>query len=71
MEVGSLQNYPIVRNIRQAQTARTRWIQYKGLEMGPGPKQAAAPQRQQDGHLQTFKSATSSEHTKQVAWYIQ
>ena len=37
-----------------------------GLEMGPGTKSAAALQRQQDGHLQTLKSTTSDEHTKQM-----
>ena len=34
--------------------------------MGPGAKPVAAPQRQHDGHLQTFKSTTKGEHTKQV-----
>ena len=34
--------------------------------MGPGTTPAAASQRQQDGHLQTFESTTSGEHNEQV-----
>ena len=36
------------------------------MDMGPGSKPADTPQRQHGGHLQTFKSTSSGEYTKQV-----
>ena len=66
MEAGSPPRGSNERENRQDRTADTRGIQYMRLEMGPGTKPAAASQRQQDGHLQTFESTTSGEHTQQV-----
>ena len=55
--VGAL--FPYLRNLQVHMGA-------KSPKVGPGTKPAAAPQRHHGGHLQTFKSTTSGEHTKQV-----